>query len=141
MANNRVKMEMSSRSENIAFARVAVAAFAAQLEFTLAEIEEIKVAISEAVSNCVIHGYGGRPDETVYITLEIDGEQLKLEVEDFGVGIEDIEAAMQPAFSTGEERMGLGLVFINSFMNEMELISEPGKGTLVRMVKIPENQI
>lgn len=141
MANNRVRMEMTSRSENIAFARVAVAAFAAQLDFTLAEIEEIKVAISEAVSNCVIHGYQNRPDETVVIEMSIEGNQLKVNVEDFGIGIEDIEAAMQPAFTTGEERMGLGLVFINSFMTEMELISTPNQGTLVRMVKIPENHV
>lgn len=140
MANNRVKMEMTSRSENIAFARVAVAAFAAQLDFTLAEIEEIKVAISEAVSNCVIHGYQNRPDETVSIDMSIDDNRLIVSVEDFGVGIEDIEAAMQPAFTTGDERMGLGLVFIHSFMTEMELVSTPGTGTLVRMVKIPENQ-
>lgn len=139
MAKNSVKMEMTSRGENIAFARVAVAAFAAQLDFTLAEIEEIKVAISEAVSNCVIHGYQNRPDEMIVIAMSIEENRLQMSVEDFGIGIEDIEAAMQPSFTTGEERMGLGLVFINSFMTEMELISTPGKGTLVRMVKIPEN--
>lgn len=140
MPNNKVKMEMSSMSENIAFARVAVAAFAAQLEFTLAEIEEIKVAVSEAVSNCIIHGYENRPAEQVIVDMAIEDGQLKIDIEDFGIGIEDIEAAMQPSFSTGEDRMGLGLVFINSFMNEMELISTPGKGTLIKMVKIPENQ-
>jgi len=140
MATNQVKIEMASMSENIAFARVTVASFAAQLEFTLAEIEEIKVAVSEAVSNCIIHGYQNRPDEMVVLQMKIENGEFHLDVEDFGVGITDVEEAMQPAFSTGEERMGLGLVFINSFMNEMELISTPGEGTLVRMVKIPENQ-
>lgn len=140
MPTNKVKMEMSSMSENISFARVAVAAFAAQLDFTLAEIEEIKVAVSEAVSNCIIHGYANRPEEKVIIDMAIEDGKLKIDIEDFGIGIEDIEAAMQPAFSTGEDRMGLGLVFINSFMNEMDLISTPDKGTLIKMVKIPENQ-
>lgn len=140
MPQNRVRIEMSSLSDNIAFSRVAVAAFAAQMDFTLAEIEEIKVAVSEAVSNCIIHGYENRPEEKVILDLCIENGKLMINVEDFGVGIEDIDAAMQPAFTTGEERMGLGLVFINSFMNEMELISSPGKGTLVKMAKLPENR-
>ncbi|AZR74788.1 anti-sigma F factor [Anoxybacter fermentans] len=138
MIKNRARIEMSSMSENIGFARIAAATFAAQLNFTLAEIEEIKVAVSEAVSNCIIHGYENRPDGTIVLNMTIEDGKLKIEVEDFGVGIEDIEAAMQPSFTTSEERMGLGLVFINSFMNEMEIISTPGEGTLVRMVKIPE---
>lgn len=139
MNNNRAKIEMSSMSENIGLARISAATFAAQLDFTLSEIEEIKVAISEAVSNSIIHGYENDTNGNVILNMELDGNRFKIEVEDFGVGIADINEAMQPSFTTSEERMGLGLVFINSFMNEMEIISTPGEGTLVRMVKIPEN--
>lgn len=140
MMKNKVKIEMSSVSENIGFARMAVATFAAQMDFTLAEIEEIKVAISEAVSNSIIHGYENQSDGIVVVALEIDQGKFVIDVEDFGVGIKDIDEAMQPSFTTSEERMGLGLVFINSFMDEMKIESTVGEGTLVQMVKIPENQ-
>ncbi len=140
MTKNKAEIKMTSLSENIGFARMAAATFAAQLNFTLAEIEEIKVAISEAVSNCIIHGYENRTDGTVVLNLLIEDNRLIMVVEDYGIGINDIEEAMQPSFTTSEERMGLGMVFMNSFMNEMEIESETGKGTKVRMVKIPEKQ-
>lgn len=138
MLKNKAEIKMFSLSENIGFARMAVATFGAQLDFTLAEIEEIKVAISEAVSNCIIHGYQNQPEGEIYLEMVIEDNSLILLVEDFGVGIVNVEEAMQPSFTTSDERMGLGMVFMNSFMNEMTIDSTPGKGTKVRMVKVPE---
>lgn len=140
MLKNKAEIKMFSLSENIGFARMAVATFGAQLDFTLAEIEEIKVAISEAVSNCIIHGYQNQPEGEIYLAMFIEDNSLILLVEDFGVGIVNVEEAMQPSFTTSDERMGLGMVFMNSFMNEMTIDSTPGKGTKVRMVKVPEKQ-
>ncbi len=134
--DNFVQLTFLSKPENVAFARVAIAAFAAQLPFTLEEIDEIKVATSEAVSNCVIHGY---PDSLGIVSLKadlVDG-MLRLEVKDDGVGIADLAAAKEPTFSTDPERMGLGLVFMESFMDEMQIESEPGRGTIVVMTKRP----
>lgn len=137
MLDNYLKLEFPSLPQNVGFARVIVATFAAQLEFTLAEIEEIRVAVSEAVSNCVIHAY---PFETGIIRLEltIEDATLGIKVHDYGKGIIDIEQAKQATYSTQPERMGLGLVFMESFMDEMELISRPQEGTTVIMKKRPE---
>ncbi|NLY55579.1 MAG: anti-sigma F factor [Firmicutes bacterium] len=135
-SDNFVQLTFLSKPENVAFARVAIAAFAAQLPFTLEEIDEIKVATSEAVSNCVIHGY---PDSLGIVTLRadlVDGS-LRLEVKDEGVGIADLAAAKEATFSTDPERMGLGLVFMESFMDEMHIESAPGRGTTVVMTKRP----
>lgn len=139
MIKNNAKIEMASLSENIGFARLSVATFAAQLNFTLAQIEEIKVVISEAVSNSIIHGYQNKSEGVVVLRLQNeDDEKLIIEIEDFGVGIENIEEAMQPSYSTTEERMGLGMVFMNSFMDEMEVRSKVNEGTVVRLAKYPE---
>lgn len=131
---NRMSMTFDSRSENVGIARVAAAAFAAQIEFTLPEVEEIKVAISEAVSNCVIHGYN---DETgqIELIMELYDSYLEYIVTDWGKGIDDVDQARQPAWSTDPERMGLGFVFMESFMDEIDVQSSLGKGTRVRMVK------
>jgi stage II sporulation protein AB (anti-sigma F factor) len=114
-----------------------VAAFATQLEFTLAEIEEIRVAVSEAVSNCVIHAYPGKAG-AIQLELAIESDDLIILVKDFGKGITDIEQAKQATFTTDPERMGLGLVFMESFMNEMQILSSPDQGTTVVMKKHPE---
>jgi len=137
MVNNHLKIEFPSLPQNVGLARVIAAAFATQLEFTLAEIEEIRVAISEAVSNCVIHAY---PDKIGIIKMEltIDSDDLVVKVTDTGIGIADIEQAKQATFSTNPERMGLGLVFIESFMNDLQIISGPSEGTTVVMKKHPE---
>ncbi len=137
MANNYLKLEFPSLPENVGLARAVVAAFAAHLEFTLAEIEEIRVAVSEAVSNCVIHAY---PDKAGVIQLElsIHADILSIQVKDFGKGIIDIEQAKQATFSTDPERMGLGLVFMESFMNHLQIQSIPLQGTTVVMKKHPE---
>lgn len=133
--NNFALLEFPSKPQNVGFARTAAALFASQLEFTLDEIEEIKVATSEAVSNAVVHGYGSE-EGPIRMRLEIAGEDLVITVEDDGRGIEDIEWARQPANTTQpDEHMGLGLVFINEYMNEVRIQSRPGRGTVVRMVK------
>lgn len=135
-ARNWLKLQFPSVPGNVALARVCVASFASQLDFTLTEVEEIKVAVSEAVSNCVVHAYpGGRGPVRVKATIE-DGE-LDVEIEDEGKGIEDVSLAMQPSFSTDPERMGLGFVFMQSFMDHIEVVSEIGRGTKVRMRKRP----
>lgn len=135
--DNYVKLEFPSIPENVAFARTAAALFASQLDFTLDELDEIKVATSEAVSNAVIHGYDDAAG-TVRLTLQHQAGELVIVVEDDGKGIDDVEWATQPAnTSRPEERMGLGLVFIREYMNEVELRSAPARGTSVRMVKRP----
>jgi stage II sporulation protein AB (anti-sigma F factor) len=137
MPNNYLKLDFPSLPQNVGLARVIVAAFATQLEFTLAEVEEIRVAVSEAVSNCVIHAY---PDVEGIVELElaIETEDLIIRVKDSGIGIDDVEQAKQATFSTDPERMGLGLVFIESFMDSMEIISGPDYGTTIIMKKRPE---
>ncbi len=131
---NRMSMTFDSRSENVGIARVAAAAFSAQIEFTLPEIDEIKVAISEAVSNAVIHGYSDQEGQ-IELTMELYDNYLEYTVIDWGKGIADVEQARQPAWSTEPERMGLGFVFMESFMDEIEVTSALGEGTTVRMVK------
>ncbi|OAT86460.1 anti-sigma F factor [Desulfotomaculum copahuensis] len=135
---NQLKMEFSSRPENVAFARVAVAAFAAQLDFTLNDLEEIKVAVSEAVANAIIHGYGNSPDGIVRVGAVITDRMLEVRVEDDGRGIADVKRALQPSFSTDPDRMGLGFVFMQSFMDRVQVESAAGKGTRVIMSKVPE---
>lgn len=132
-----VKIEFQSMTENVAFARAVVAVFASRLEFTLDEIDEIKVAVSEAVSNAVVHGYRGTSG-VVRLFLDVQEGALVVTVEDEGCGIKDVEWASQPAHTTEpDERMGLGLVFMNEYMNDVEVESMPGRGTRVRMVKSP----
>lgn len=135
MKTNQLTIEFSSLPENLSFARVAVASFASQLDFTLDDIEEIKVIVSEAVSNAIIHGYNNSPREVVKIYVQIYNNTLTLIVEDNGKGIEDIAKALEPTYSTDPERMGLGFVFMQSFSESMNVESKPGKGTRVTLVK------
>lgn len=132
---NQMKLEILSLPANLAFARVAVAAFASQLDFTLADLEEIKVAVSEAVGNSIIHGYGGVSNRFVRIHAALTPDTLEIRVEDEGRGIEDITKALQPAYSTDSERLGLGFVFMQSFMDSFQVDSAPGRGTVVAMSK------
>ncbi|AEG61232.1 anti-sigma F factor [Desulforamulus ruminis] len=132
---NRFSLEFYSIPENVAFARVAVAAFASQLDCTLPELEEIKVAVSEAVGNAIIHGYRNKPDKIVYLTVTIYKEGLEIQIKDCGNGIADIKLAMQPAFSTDPERMGLGFVFMQSFSDRINVESQKGVGTTITMFK------
>lgn len=131
---NYVQFEFPSKPENVAFARSCVGAFASQLDCTLEEIEEVKLVVSEAVSNCIIHGYDGRSGEKIRMNVSIlDNDGLEIVVEDFGRGIEDLEQAMKPAYSTDPGRMGLGFTFMKSFSDELDVVSEPHKGTCVRL--------
>jgi len=138
---NQIKLSFMSIPENVPLARVTVAAFAAQLDFTLEDLEDIKVAASEAVSNCLIHGYKNDPNHTVNLVCTIyDDNLLELVIEDEGRGIADISRALEPAFSTDPERMGLGFTFMQSFMDRVDVQSIVDKGTRVVMAKRPQDQ-
>ena len=132
--DNYMILEFPSRSTNEAFARASVACFAAQLDPTLEELGDIKTAVSEAVTNCIVHGY---PDCLGLITVRcriLKDNVLDIVVKDKGVGIQDIEQAKKPMFTTGgSDRSGMGFTIMESFMTTFSLISEPGKGTTVHM--------
>ena len=131
---NKITIYLQSLSENVAIARVTAAAFAVQIDFTLNEIEEIKVAISEAVSNAIIHGYEEQQGQ-IELTMNLYQDKLEYIICDHGKGIADVALARQPSYSSDPERMGLGFVFMESFMDELDVTSEINKGTTVRMVK------
>ena len=132
--SNYIKLEFPSRSSNEAFARTAAAAFAAQLDPTLEELGDIKTAVSEAVTNSIVHAY---PDSLGRIAMRlriIKGSTLEISVRDWGKGIADVEQAMTPLFSTGgEERSGMGFTIMGSFMDKLKVRSSPGRGTTVTM--------
>lgn len=130
---NTMQLRFLSVPDNVGLARVAVAQMASQIAFSLSDVEEIKVAVSEAVSNAIIHGYPGRRDGWVEVTCSVDDHGIALAVEDWGVGIRDIAQAREPAFSSDPERMGLGFVFMESFMREVVVQSTVGRGTRVEM--------
>ncbi len=132
---NRMSIEFSSLPENVAFARVAVAAFASQLDVTLNDLEELKVAVSEAVTNSIIHGYKSKKDRMIRVDVTLYKEGLEITVADSGTGIKDIKKALTPAYSTAPDRMGLGFAFMQSFTDNLEVDSTPGKGTRVKMFK------
>ena len=131
---NYILIEFTSRSVNEAFARSAVAAFAARMDPTLDELGDIKTAVSEAVTNCIVHRY---PDSIGMITLRcriLDDNVLDIVVKDKGAGIEDITKARMPMYTTGgEERSGMGFTIMESFMHELKVSSKPGRGTTVHM--------
>lgn len=134
---NEMKLEFDSRSANEAFARVTVASFMTQLNPTLEEVSDVKTAVSEAVTNAIIHGYENHVNK-VQIYAGIEGRTLHLEISDRGVGIPDVKKAMEPLYTTRPEleRSGMGFSFMEAFMDEVEVESTPGKGTIVRMKKI-----
>jgi len=135
-AKNYIKMEFPSRSANEGFARASVACFAAQLDPTLEELGDIKTAVSEAVTNCIVHAY---PDTIGKISLRAqftDDGVLEIVVKDSGCGIEDVERAREPLFTTGgEERSGMGFTIMESFMDKLKVRSAPGRGTTVTMMR------
>ncbi len=132
---NKLQFRFLSRSENVSLARLLAAALAASREMTVAELDEIKVAVSEAVSNAIIHGYEGRDDCYVEMSLALTPEQLVITVHDDGVGIADIEQAIKPSYSAKRDRMGLGFAFMHSFMDAVDVVSTPGAGTTVTLYK------
>jgi len=134
---NEIKLQFPSKSTNEGFARVAIAAFASQLDPTVDEISDIKTAVSEAVTNCIVHAYRESLG-TVYIFAGITGDGvLRVRIRDKGVGIDDIKQAMEPMYTTcrNEERAGLGFAVMQMFMDKITVRSSPGKGTTVAMEK------
>ncbi|MGI6269378.1 MAG: anti-sigma F factor [Candidatus Howiella sp.] len=136
MCENQMRMTIDSRSSNESFARVAVAAFVAQLDPTVEEISDIKTAVSEAVTNSIVHGYCDEIGK-IYITVQIlKNRYVKISIRDKGRGIEDVQKAMEPLFTTvGGERAGLGFAVMQSFMDKVKVRSAVGKGTTVTMSK------
>lgn len=136
-SRNFMKLQFASRSENESFARVTVAAFVSQLDPTLDELTDIKTVVSEAVTNAIIHGYDNDPDQTVTITATIEGEVVTITVEDQGAGIADLEQARQPLYTSKPEleRSGMGFTIIENFMDHMDIVTNVGKGTIVKMTK------
>lgn len=136
MNRNEMKVEFDSISANEAFARVTVAAFMAQMNPSMEEVADVKTAVSEAVTNAIIHGYGGEVHK-ITISGVIDGQKLSLEIADQGVGIEDVKKAMEPLYTSRPEleRSGMGFLFMEAFMDEIQVNSKPGEGTTVVMRK------
>ena len=135
-AENYVVLEFLSRSSNEGFARIAAAGFAAQLDPTLDELGDIKTAVSEAVTNAIVHAYPEKLGKIVVKMKILDGNVFELSVRDWGCGIENIEQAREPLFTTGgEERSGMGFTIMESFMDRLTVKSVPNKGTTVVMRK------
>lgn len=135
-ASNQVNIDFPSRSANEGFARTVAACFAAQLDPTLDEVNDIKTAVSEAVTNAIVHAY---PDTIGKVSMKLrlyEDNVLELVIRDWGVGIADVEQARTPMFSTGgEERAGMGFTIMESFMDNLRVRSAPGKGTTLTMKK------
>lgn len=133
---NEMKLEFSSNSENESFARTVVSAFITRLDPTLEELADVKTAVSEAVTNAIIHGYE-KQEGMVKIYGKIEENTVYLEISDEGQGIEDVSKAMEPLYTSKPEldRSGMGFAFMEAFMDELQVESEPGRGTTVKMKK------
>ncbi len=136
MVKNSFNMTLISRSSNESFARATVSAFATQLDPTLEEISDIKTAVSEAVTNCIVHAYKDKIGK-IYISAElVEPNSIKIKIRDKGCGIENIQKAMEPLYTTvGGERAGLGFAVMQSFMDDIKVRSSVGKGTTITMIK------
>ena len=136
MIDNSMKLQFSSKSQNESFARITVAAFAAQLDPTIEELTDIKTAVSEAVTNAIIHGY---ENTSGVVTIEciIRGNQIEIIIEDNGNGIGDINQAMEPLYTSKPylERSGMGFTVMETFMDFIEVVSREGMGTKIKMIK------
>ena len=132
----RFRMEIESLSKNEELARVVTAVFMSRLDPTLEELDDVKTAVSEAVTNAVIHGYQ-EGEGIIYMELQAEGKDLTVLVRDTGVGIRDVKRAMEPMYTTDKsgERSGMGFSFMEAFMDQVLVESEPGRGTLVTMKK------
>lgn len=133
---NEMELIFDSRSSNESFARVTVAAFMTSLNPTVEEVSDVKTAVSEAVTNAIIHGYEGEV-HSIFIHGRTQGNTLFLTIRDEGVGMENVQQAMEPLYTTKPEldRSGMGFSFMEAFMDKLEVDSEPGKGTTVKMEK------
>lgn len=137
MVDNRISIELMSKSQNEGFARVAVAAFISQLDPTVEELTDVKTAVSEAVTNSIIHGYENKKEGIIKIEAIITGNEITISIEDSGKGIKDVEQAMEPLYTSKPEleRSGMGFTVMETFMDSLEVKSEDGKGTKVVMKK------
>ena len=133
---NELTMEFTGRSCNEAFARAAVGAFVSELDPTLEELSDVKTAVSEAVTNCIVHAYPEGPGP-IFLRCSLYGDRtLELEIRDQGVGIPDVRAAREPMFTTGGvERSGMGFTIMEKFMTSLQVTSQPGAGTTVTMTR------
>lgn len=137
MYKNVMKLEFLSKSQNESFARVTVAAFVSQLDPTIEELSDVKTAVSEAVTNAIIHGYGEK-EGMVTIEAQIEGNEVTIIIYDKGKGIEDIDLAVQPLYTSRPdlERSGMGFTVMETFMDNMKVTSKKGEGTIVTLKKI-----
>ena len=146
MSKDFIQTQFTSRSENEGLARVIVSAFIARLDPTLEELDDVRTAVSEAVTNAIIHGYG-HEEGIVSLRCELDAHTLTIEIEDQGIGIDDLGQAMQPLYTSKpeEERSGMGFTMMQTFMDDLSVTSAPGAGTKVVMIKsfrcLPEEAI
>ena len=133
---NRIRVELDAISENESLARVIAGAFLVPFNPTVEEMEDVKTAVCEAVTNCIIHGYENK-EGTIILTMEKENGVVSIEVEDRGVGIPDVKRAIQPLFTTKpeQERSGMGFSFMEAFMDEVSVESKPGVGTKVTLKK------
>lgn len=134
---NEMSLQFRALSQNESFARVTVAAFIAQLDPTMDQLTEIKTVVSEAVTNAIIHGYDNDPNGIVYINVAIEADSVEITIKDKGNGISDIEEARQPLFTTKPEleRSGMGFTIMENFMDEVDIHSERGTGTEIKLRK------
>ncbi|MGN0996024.1 MAG: anti-sigma F factor [Candidatus Ventricola sp.] len=135
---NQMELSFLSIAENEAFARMVISAFLVQANPTLSIVSEVRTAVSEAVTNAIVHAYDGKDDGRIVLRAALNDRQLEIEVEDFGCGIADVEQAMQPFFTTqpDRERTGMGFSLMMSFMDGVKVYSAPGSGTTVRMTRL-----
>ena len=137
MVTNKMKVEFLSKSDNECFARLVIAAFVLECDPTLEELNDIKTAVSEALTNAIIHGYNSQTHKTVVMEGEIEERTLTIKITDHGQGIADIEKAREPMYTSKptEERSGLGFTIMESFMDKVEVKSAVGEGTQVTLIK------
>jgi stage II sporulation protein AB (anti-sigma F factor) len=137
MSDNKMSIEFVSKSQNEGFARVAVAAFVAQLDPTIDEINDVKTAVSEAVTNSIIHGYENKEDKLIRIEAELNGNEVTVVIIDNGIGIDNIGQAMEPLYTSRPdlERSGMGFTVMETFMDDLKVESEKGIGTKVIIKK------
>ena len=137
MYDNKVKIQFESKSQNEGFARVAVAAFVSQLDPTIEELTDVKTAVSEAVTNSIIHGYENKKDGIVEVEAILEGNEITIIISDSGKGIKNIEEAKEPLYTSRPdlERSGMGFTVMETFMDSLEVESEEGKGTRVVLKK------
>ncbi|MBA2173807.1 anti-sigma F factor [Halobacillus locisalis] len=134
---NEMTIEFLSISQNESLARVAVASFISQVNPTMEELTDIKTVVSEAVTNAIIHGYEEKADQKVRLSCSIDGESIEITIQDEGNGIENVDMAREPLYTSKPEweRSGMGFTIMENFMDHVEITSEPGEGTTVHMKK------